>query len=77
MKTTNYKEDPIGRVKIVSDFLPSPDKLAFREKSTKITLSLSESTIAFFKQQAAKHHAKYQRMIRTLLDGYVARHSLA
>jgi len=32
-----YTESPIGDVKVVRDFLPSPDELAFREEQVKVT----------------------------------------
>jgi hypothetical protein len=67
-----YTDEPLGEVKIISDFLPSPDELAFREESVKVTISLSKKSVEFFKSQATKHHTQYQRMIRQLLDAYVA-----
>lgn len=73
--TVKYTEGPIGRVKVIPDFLPSPEELTFKELQVKVTLSLSKSTLEFFKQQASSHHSKYQRMIRTLLDEYVARYT--
>ena len=66
-----YTDEPLGEVKIISDFLPSPDELAFREESVKVTISLSKRSVEFFKAQATKHHTQYQRMIRQLLDAYV------
>ncbi len=66
-----YTDEPLGEVKIVPDFLPSPDELAFREESVKVTISLSKKSVDFFKSQAAKHHTQYQRIIRRLLDAYV------
>jgi predicted DNA binding CopG/RHH family protein len=57
-------------IRIVSDFLPSPAELAFREESVKVTISLSKKSIDFFKKEASKHHTQYQRMIRQLLDSY-------
>jgi hypothetical protein len=66
-----YTDEPLGEVKIISDFLPSPDELAFREESVKVTISLSKRSVEFFKSQATKHHTQYQRMIRQLLDAYV------
>jgi hypothetical protein len=66
-----YTDEPLGEVKIISDFLPSPDELAFREESVKVTISLSKRSVGFFKSQATKHHTQYQRMIRQLLDAYV------
>jgi predicted DNA binding CopG/RHH family protein len=66
-----YKDEPIGDVKIVKDFLPSPEDLVFREDSIKVTISLSKKSVDFFKTEADRHHTQYQRMIRNLLDAYV------
>lgn len=67
----NYTDEPIGKVQVVPDFLPSPAELAFREEGVKVTLALSKKSIEFFKSEATKHHTQYQRMIRRLLDAYV------
>lgn len=67
-----YTDEPIGKVKIVEDFLPAPKNLVMKEKTTKITLSLSQSSIDFFKAEALKHHTQYQKMIRALIDQYTA-----
>jgi hypothetical protein len=66
-----YTDEPLGEVKIISDFLPSPDELAFREESVKVTISLSKRSVEYFKAQATRHRTQYQRMIRQLLDAYV------
>lgn len=77
MKTANYTEGPIGRVEIVSDFLPTPQDLILKEEEkVKVTLALNKSTLDFFKQEAYQHQAKYQRMIRVLLDEYAAHHAV-
>jgi hypothetical protein len=68
---TKYHDEPLGEVRIIPDFLPSPSELAFREESVKVTISLSKKSLQFFKAEAAKHHTQYQRMIRRLLDAYV------
>ena len=65
-----YTDEPIGKFKIIPDFLPTPAELAFREESVKVTISLSKKSIEFFKTEASKHHTQYQRMIRQLLDTY-------
>ena len=65
-----YSDEPLNEIKIVPDFLPSPEELAFREESVKVTISLSKKSIDFFKNEASKHHTQYQRMIRQLLDSY-------
>jgi hypothetical protein len=36
-----YEEGPMGEVKVIADFLPSPDALAFREETVKVTMSAS------------------------------------
>ncbi|MDO8291344.1 MAG: hypothetical protein Q7T29_00550 [Gallionella sp.] len=66
-----YTDEPLGKTQVVTDFLPSPSELAFREEGVKVTLALSKKSIEFFKTEASKHHTQYQRMIRRLLDSYV------
>jgi hypothetical protein len=66
-----YTNEPIGDPKVVRDFLPSPEELAFREEDVKITITLSRKSVEFFKSEAAKAETQYQRMIRRLLDAYV------
>ena len=67
---------PIGKLTKVEDFLLSPDKLVMPDNSVKITLRVSKSSMEFFKQQAKKHHTKYQKMIRSLLDRYSKKYRL-
>jgi predicted DNA binding CopG/RHH family protein len=71
-----YTNEPIGDPKVVRDFLPSPEKLAFREEEVKITITLSKKSVDFFKSEAAKSDTQYQRMIRRLLDAYVESHAV-
>lgn len=73
-KKIKYTDEPIGKLEIVQDFLPSPKDLAFREEGVKVTLALSKKSVDFFKAEASKHHTQYQRMIRRLLDSYVEAH---
>lgn len=73
-KKTKYTDGPIDDIKVVRDFLPSPDELAFKEDRVKVTMSLSKSSVDFFKKEAKNHHTQYQKMIRQLLDVYVAQH---
>jgi len=70
-----YTDEPLGKLKVIPDFLPSPEELAFREEGVKVTIALSKRSIEFFKQEAAKHGTQYQRMIRRLLDTYARHHS--
>lgn len=67
---TKYTDEPLGQLRVIKDFLPSPAELAFQEESVKVTISLSKKSIEFFKTEASKYHTQYQRMIRQLLDSY-------
>ena len=65
-----YSDEPLGKVEVIDDFLPSPEELAFKEETVKVTIALSKSSVEFFKREAKKHDTKYQQMIRRLLDAY-------
>lgn len=58
--------------KVIKDFLPKPEHLVLKEKKRRVTLTLTERSLDFFKSAAKKHNASYQSMIRRLLDYYVA-----
>ena len=70
-----YSDESIGKLRIVKDFLPPPEELAFREEPVKVTMVLSKTSVNFFKKTARQHHTPYQKIIRTLLDTYVAKHA--
>lgn len=70
-KSIQYSDEPIGDIELTADFLPSPEKLALKNQNTKVTISLSSESVAYFKDAAKKHHMQYQKMIRQLLDEYV------
>ena len=60
----------MGNVRVVSDFLPSPEELALKDETIKVTIALSKAIVDFFKKEAQKHNTQYQKMIRRLLDEY-------
>ena len=70
-KQIQYSDEPIGDFKIVADFLPSPEELSLKNDNTKVTISLSSESVAYFKSVAKKHQMQYQKIIRQLLDEYV------
>jgi len=70
-----HTDDPVGNVKVVSDFLPSPEELALKDETVKVTIALSKASVEFFKKEARKNKTQYQRMIRRLLDEYAAHQS--
>lgn len=55
----------------VADFLPRPEELVMRNKSVKVTITLSEDSVAFFKEQAERRSVPYQSMIGDLIERYV------
>ena len=77
-KKIKYTEGPMGKHKlsdfkiVENDFLPSPAEIARSMDKIKITLTLTADSIVFFKEQAEKHDIQYQRLIRQILDEYVA-----
>ncbi len=69
-----YTDEPLGNLQVVDDLLPPPEDLVFKEENIKVTMSLSKSSVEFFKREAKKHRTQYQKMIRRLLDLYAAQH---
>jgi len=64
-KKTIYTDEPLGDIKVIADFLPSPAELAFREEGVKVTLALSKSSVDFFKAEAQAAKAVTGRTKRT------------
>ena len=63
-----------GDLKVVRDFLPTPEQLVVTEEDVKITISLNRSSVEFFRGKAREYHTSYQKMIRRLLDWYASQH---
>ncbi len=70
-KQIQYTDEPLGKLKLVPDFLPSPEEMVLRDENVKVTIALSKECVDFFKAEAKKHHTQYQKMIRQLLNIYV------
>ena len=43
-----YTDEPMGKVKVISDFLPSPEELALKDETVKVTIMLSKTSVDFF-----------------------------
>ena len=69
-----YTNEPLGKLRIIEDFLTPPHELVFSQESVKVTIALSKASVDFFKKEARKHRTQYQKMIRRLLDIYAASH---
>jgi len=72
-KKRKYTEEWLADVERVLDFVPSPEESKVHEESVKVTITLSKKSVEFFKAEASKHNTRYLRIIRQLLDTYVAR----
>ena len=71
-RNIKYSDEPIKKVRVVPDFLPSPEELALKDETVKVTIALSKTSVDFFKKEAKKYNTQYQKMIRRLLDEYTA-----
>jgi len=69
-----YSDEPMGKLKVVNDFLPPPEQLVLKEDNVKVTIALKRSSVEFFKKEAKKHRTQYQKMIRQLVDWYTSHH---
>jgi predicted DNA binding CopG/RHH family protein len=74
MKRKTNRDEPVGRLTQIDDFLPPPDKLLPKEHTVKVTVALDDQTVIFFKEAAQKMGLKYQRMIREVLKGYAKKY---
>ena len=54
MHKIRYKDEPMGDVKIVDDFLPTAGQLVLKDDGVKVIISLSKRSVPFFKAEAAK-----------------------
>jgi predicted DNA binding CopG/RHH family protein len=69
-----YTDEPMGEPRVIKDFLPPPSRLALKQDTVKVTISLSKASVSFFKRQARAHGTSYQRMIRRLVDLYASQY---
>ncbi len=76
-KKIKYTSEPMKIGERVPDFLPPPSKLVKRENTVKVTLELTEDSLAFFKKHAKRESVPYQRMLRGLIDAYAKQHETA
>jgi len=70
MKKKKRSDEPVGSLTRVADFLPSPAQLIPKEHLKKITLTVDDETVNFFKATAKNLGTKYQKMMREVLKNY-------
>ena len=79
-KKTIYRDAPkdiaeaINAAEVVDDFLPPPEELVLRDETVKVTISLTQKSVDFFKKTAEEQGVPYQTMIRKVLDLYSQRY---
>jgi hypothetical protein len=42
-----YTEEPMGKLQVVSDFLPPPDQLVLKKDNVKVTIAFKKSSVKF------------------------------
>jgi predicted DNA binding CopG/RHH family protein len=67
-----YTKGPMGKLRVIKDFIPPPEELVLKEENVKVTIALKKSSIEFFKKKAKEHHISYQKMIRQVVDWYAS-----
>ncbi len=79
-KITEYRSAPKGvaeaihAAEVIDDFLPPPEELVLRDETVKVTISLTQKSVDFFKKTAEDQGVPYQTMIRKVLDLYSQRY---
>ncbi|MGD0092504.1 MAG: CopG family transcriptional regulator [Planctomycetota bacterium] len=61
-KRIKYTDEPLGAPRVVEDFLPAPENLAFKEVNVKVAIALSKSSVDYFKSAARKKRRHYEKM---------------
>ena len=74
-KKARSGDEPIGSLREIADFLPPPSDLLPKDDVIKITLTIDNDTVDFFKEVAKESGTKYQRMMREVLKGYAKRYA--
>jgi hypothetical protein len=46
-----YTNEPMGKVRIIKNFLPPPEMLILKDDNVKVTISLSRGSVDFFKRE--------------------------
>ena len=61
-------------LKIINDFLPSPNELFLKDEKVKITLEIDVETYQFFQNLAVSFNKKYQPLMREILKQYARKY---
>ncbi len=70
----DWQNIPVQKIDRTLKDMPYPIGLVPTEKKVLVSFYLNKSTVRFFKKEADRHHAKYQRMMRAVLERYMHHH---
>lgn len=76
-KKIRYTDARLAMGERITEFLPPPSALVKREPTTKVTLELTQSSLAFLKNQGKRAGVPYQRMLCGLIDAYANQYDVA
>jgi hypothetical protein len=74
MKKQIYTDEPMGKLRVIADFLPPPEELFPKREGVKVTLTVDKESVDFFRKRAHGAGLKYQRMMREVLREYSHRY---
>ena len=57
VKPIKHANEPMGRLRVVDDFVPPTGELVFGEDTNKVTVALSKRSVNFFKRGVTARHA--------------------
>ena len=70
----DWQNIPVERIGKAVKRMPAPAELDPQEKKILVSFYLNRSTLLFFKKEATRQGAKYQRMLRAILELYKQAH---
>lgn len=73
-KKIKYSNEPLGKIKIIKDFLPKPEALVFREEIVEIKVPLSRRSADFFQKHSKKQHVPVEQLLSALADSYAEKY---
>ena len=73
-KFSSEQKIDIKSLKVIKDFLPSPDELFSNDEKVKITIEIDVETYTFFQNLALSVNKKYQPLIREILKQYAKKY---
>ena len=75
IRSRDWQNIPVEKIDRTVKRMPYPIGLDPQEKKVLISFYLNQSTVRYFKKEAERHGAKYQRMIRAVLELYKHAHN--